>query len=55
MLLPGGYSPDDLIDGLSPSIGDPGNKVHGLHIYTFNEVAKTETWRCEKLERIRAA
>ncbi len=55
MLLPGGYSPDDLIEGLSPSIGDPGNKVHGLHVYTFNEVGKTERWRREKLERIGAA
>ena len=55
MLLPGGYRPDDLIEGLSPSIADPASKVHGLHIYTFNELGKTETWRREQLERIGAA
>jgi methylenetetrahydrofolate reductase (NADPH) len=55
MFLPGGYRPDDLIDGLSPSIRDPGSKVHGFHIYTFNEVGKTETWRREKLDRITGA
>lgn len=55
MLVPGGYSPDYLIEGLSPAIGDPASKVHGLHIYTFNEVAKTETWRRERLERIGGA
>jgi hypothetical protein len=26
-----------------------------LHIYTFNELGKTETWRREQLERIGAA
>src|SRR5919199_1079536 len=42
--LPGGYSPDRLIDGLAPSFADPESKIHGFHIYTFNEVGKTEAW-----------
>jgi len=54
MFLPGGYSPDRLIEGLIPSLADPQNKVRGLHIYTFNEVEKTEAWRREKLDRIRS-
>jgi methylenetetrahydrofolate reductase (NADPH) len=53
--LPGGYSPDRLIDGLAPSLMDPQCKVNGFHIYTFNEVGKTEAWRREKLDHIGAA
>jgi len=49
LFLPGGYSPDRLIEGLIPSLADPQNKVCGFHIYTFNEVEKTEAWRREKL------
>jgi methylenetetrahydrofolate reductase (NADPH) len=55
MFLPGGYSPDRLIRSLTPSLADPQNKVLGFHIYTFNEVEKTEAWRRKKLDRIEAA
>ena len=50
--MPGGYSPDALIEGLSASLGDPERKVPGFHVYTFNEVGKTEAWRQETLERL---
>jgi methylenetetrahydrofolate reductase (NADPH) len=52
---PGGYSPDRLIEGLTPSFADPRNNIRGFHVYTFNEVGKTEAWRREKLESIEAA
>ena len=55
MLLPGRYTPDRLIEDLTPSLIDPECKVNGFHIYTFNEVGKTEAWRREKLESIEAA
>jgi methylenetetrahydrofolate reductase (NADPH) len=55
LFLPGGYSPDRLIRGLTPSLADPQNKVRGFHIYTFNEVEKTEAWRRKKLDLIEAA
>jgi methylenetetrahydrofolate reductase (NADPH) len=53
--LPGGYSPDRLIEGLTPSFTDPESKVRGFHVYTFNEVGKTEAWRREKLDGMLAA
>src|SRR5215213_1599566 len=52
--LPGGYSPDCLIEGLTSSLTDPESEVRGFHVYTFNEVGKTEAWRRELLERIEA-
>ena len=51
MFLPGGYSPDRLIEGLKPGYADPESNIRGLHIYTFNEVQTTEAWRREMLER----
>ena len=54
MFMPGGYSPDALIEGVSTSVGVPERKVHGFHIYTFNEVEKTEAWRRKALERLGA-
>ena len=51
MFLPGGYSPDRLIEGLKPGFADPESNIWGLHIYTFNEVQTTEAWRREMLER----
>jgi methylenetetrahydrofolate reductase (NADPH) len=52
LFLPGGYSPDRLLRGLKPGFADPESNVQGLHIYTFNEVEKTEAWRREMLERL---
>jgi methylenetetrahydrofolate reductase (NADPH) len=51
MFLPGGYSPDRLIEGLKPGFAEPESNIRGLHIYTFNEVETTEAWRREMLER----
>ena len=55
MFMPGGYSPDDLVGGVSASLGDPERRVRGFHIYTFNELEKTEAWRRGALERAGAA
>ncbi len=46
----GKYEPDGLIDGLAPYAGDPDYGIRGLHIYTFNQVPDTETWRRARLE-----
>jgi methylenetetrahydrofolate reductase (NADPH) len=51
LFLPGGYSPDRLIKGLKPNLADPDSNIQGLHIYTFNELERTEAWRREMLER----
>ena len=50
LFLPRAYGPDKLIDGLLPCLEDPDAGVHGLHLYTFNALAKTERWRRTKLE-----
>jgi methylenetetrahydrofolate reductase (NADPH) len=51
-LLTHRFSPDDLVHELAPTVADPAAKVAGFHLYTFNEVARTERWRRQTLERL---
>jgi methylenetetrahydrofolate reductase (NADPH) len=55
MFMPGGYSPNRLVLGLRSALADPGSNVEGFHIYTFNDVEKTEAWRRELLKRVEAS
>ena len=50
--LPHGYRPDRLVDGLAPSLGRPEHHLQGFHFFTFNEVARTEAWRQDRLARL---
>lgn len=48
------YEPDDLLEGLRPHLDDPDMIVPGFHLFSFNDVERTENWRaktCEKLNR----
>jgi methylenetetrahydrofolate reductase (NADPH) len=47
----GKYTPDELVDGLAPYHGDSHYNIRGLHIYTFNQVPDTESWRRDRLGR----
>jgi methylenetetrahydrofolate reductase (NADPH) len=53
-LLTRRFKPDPLLRGLAPTLADPAANVAGFHIYTFNEVARTERWRRASLERLQA-
>ncbi|CAN5699871.1 methylenetetrahydrofolate reductase [soil metagenome] len=53
MLLPGGYTPDGLVADLAPQLNDPWSNLRGFHVYTFNELENTESWRQSMLERLR--
>jgi methylenetetrahydrofolate reductase (NADPH) len=54
VFLPGAYQPDDLVDGLSSLLGEPAVDVRGFHIYTFNQVERTESWRRRALAAVNA-
>jgi len=54
LLRPGGYRPDRLVEGLAGTLADPADRVHGFHVYTFNEVERTERWRRTLLDRLAA-
>lgn len=50
--VPGGYSPDRIIRGLTPHIGAPDNAIAGFHVFTFNDLGRTEAWRRRTLENL---
>lgn len=46
LLTSGGiYRPTGLLEKLAPVLADPLADVVGLHLYTFNQVESTESWR----------
>ncbi|GGV76292.1 MULTISPECIES: methylenetetrahydrofolate reductase [Streptomyces] len=53
--VPGGYRPDRIIDGLRRDIDAPTSPLSTFHVFTFNEVEKTEAWRQETLRRLGAS
>ncbi len=50
----GFYRPDALLEGIAPSIVDPSANISGFHLYLFNAVEVTETWRRAKLQTLDA-
>jgi methylenetetrahydrofolate reductase (NADPH) len=49
--VPGGYSPDRLLDRAAGVVTAPGSGVVGLHLFTFNQLQQAEQWRKAALER----
>lgn len=41
----GRYQPDDLVQELAERADDPAIGIAGVHLYTFNQVGDTESWR----------
>jgi len=52
--LMSGYKPNELLAELEPLFGDPKYNVEAFHIYTFNQLEKTERWRKDKLSELGA-
>ena len=52
LVRPRVYSPTKLLEQLAPSIADPATRIGGLHVYTFNELERTESWRRRLVERL---
>jgi methylenetetrahydrofolate reductase (NADPH) len=50
----GFYRPDALLEGIAPILADPTANVTGFHLYLFNAVDATETWRRSKLAQLGA-
>lgn len=51
MLSARAYRPDDLLSGLVPHVDDPVLGIPGFHLFSFNNVEKTEQWRLETLKK----
>jgi methylenetetrahydrofolate reductase (NADPH) len=53
LAAPGGFTGESFLEKCAPALGEDGALVEGLHVFTFNQVAETEAWRTEMLERLR--
>lgn len=45
LLLPSGYRPNRFVRRLGTEVATVDSRIRGLHIFTFNEVHRTEIWR----------
>jgi methylenetetrahydrofolate reductase (NADPH) len=52
LLRPRAYSPTKRLLRLAPTIADPAARIGGLHVYTFNELERTENWRRELVAQL---
>jgi methylenetetrahydrofolate reductase (NADPH) len=46
------FKPNGLVRDLTPVVADPAANVAGFHLYTFNEVERTERWRRQLVARL---
>jgi methylenetetrahydrofolate reductase (NADPH) len=51
-LRPRPYTPTTLLLELIPSFADRSARVGGIHVYTFNELERTERWRLRLIEQL---
>ena len=51
-LMTRSFKPDPLVAALGPLYADPAAEIAGFHLYTFNEVGRTERWRRRMLEKV---
>ncbi|MFB8177094.1 5,10-methylenetetrahydrofolate reductase [Streptomyces sp. NPDC055966] len=49
---PGGYAPERLLSRGGQALTGPSAAVAGLHLFTFNQLAETESWRRALLDRL---
>ncbi|MGI8948855.1 MAG: methylenetetrahydrofolate reductase [Ornithinimicrobium sp.] len=54
LAAPGGFTGERFLERCTSTLARPGSRVTGLHVYTFNQVAETEAWRRDYLQRLSA-
>ncbi len=52
LAAPGGFTGEKFLARVAPTLAPPEMLVEGLHVFTFNQVAATEEWRRQLLDRL---
>ena len=52
MLTSRPYQPDDLLAGIQEHLGEPDLNIPGFHLFSFNDVERTERWRRQTLDKL---
>jgi methylenetetrahydrofolate reductase (NADPH) len=53
LAAPGGFTGEKFLEQCAPALAMPDANVCGLHVFTFNQIAETEAWRTDLLDRLR--
>ena len=53
LAAPGGFTGERFLEKCAPTLAEPTALVEGLHVFTFNQLAETEAWRRDLLDRLR--
>jgi methylenetetrahydrofolate reductase (NADPH) len=53
LAAPGGFTGEKFLDQCGPALAMEDAFVEGLHVFTFNQIAETEAWRTDLLDRLR--
>jgi methylenetetrahydrofolate reductase (NADPH) len=52
LAAPGGFTGERFLEQCAPALAPPEARVEGLHVFTFNQIAETEAWRSDLVERL---
>lgn len=52
LAAPGGFTGERFLERAAHALAGPEANVPGLHVFTFNQVAETEAWRRDLLDRL---
>ena len=52
LAAPGGFTGERFIEKCAQGLDIRADNVAGLHVFTFNQIAETEQWRRELLDRL---
>ena len=52
LAAPGGFTGEKFLQKCAAQLTDPESGLEGLHVFTFNQVAETEQWHRELLDRL---
>ena len=53
LAAPGGWTGQKFLEECAGVAAKPESLIEGLHVFTFNQIAETEAWRQELLDRLR--
>ena len=52
LAAPGGFTGERFLEQCAPALAPPEARVEGLHVFTFNQIAETEAWRSDLVDRL---
>ncbi len=52
LAAPGGFTGERFLEKCAPLAARPEMLIEGLHVFSFNQVAETEAWRTDLLQRL---